>query len=260
MGTSSSDNKRYYLKKKEIDNICINNPLFTFSKKYKNGDGNITIKEFKKLTNGLINSSILKRIMLICETKKDKFSVDNLKYFYALLYTNNPEAKLNFLLDLIFMKNNKLTHENYVQNVNKYFENCKTLINLFLKTEFNSKQIIERDFINQQIKLNYISIINNFSFIESNNDYKENSLINNETEGSILVLNSNNKECNCMNIKNINQRRISNTNKNKQFDKLEREFNVIERKNNGVFPITVFEDMLKYIYIIPSLVEISGNF
>ena len=261
MGTSSSSNKRYYLKKKEIDNICIKNPLFTSSKKYKNGDGIITIKDFKKLTNGLISNSMIKRIMLICETKQGKFIVDNLKYFYALLYTNNPEAKLNFLLDLIFMRNNRLTHEKYVKNVNKYFQNCKTLINLFLKEEFNSKQKIEREYIYQQIKTNYIIIINNFNFIESKNDFKENSIINNdESEGSILILNSNKKECNCINIKNINQRRISNTNKNKQFDKLEREFNLIERKNNGIFPITVFEEMLKYIYIIPSLVEIIGNF
>ena len=262
MGTSSSNNKRYYLKKNEIENICRNNPLFNSSKKYKNSNVNITINHFKKLTNGLISNSILKRIMLICETKHGKFNTENLKYFYALLFTNNPEAKLNFLLDLLFLKKNILIHETYVINVNKYFKNCKTLINLFLKEEFNSKQKIERDYINKQIKTNYITIINNFSFLDySNNDLKENTIINNnESEGSILVLNSNIKECNCNNIKNVNQRRISNINKSKLFDKLEREFNFIERKNNGIFPITVFEDMLKYIYIIPSLVEIIGNY
>ena len=171
MGTSSSNNKRYYLKKNEIENICRNNPLFNSSKKYKNSNVNISINHFKKLTNGLISNSILKRIMLICETKKDKFSVENLKYFYALLFTNNPEAKLNFLLDLLFLKKNILIHETYVINVNKYFKNCKTLINLFLKEEFNSKQKIERDYINKQIKTNYITIINNFSFLDYSNNF-----------------------------------------------------------------------------------------
>ena len=261
MGTNSSYKKKNYLTKIEIENLCQSNPFFHTSKKFKKGEIIISISEFFHITKGLISIPVIKKIFEICESKKNKFSIDDLKYFYALLYTNNTEAKLNFLLDFIFLKENKINKESYIRKVNKYFYRSKILLELFLKDEFISNEKIERENIYNQIKINYISTIENFIFLQDNNKIKENTIINNDdSQGSILVLNANIKECSCINSKNTNARRISHLVKNKQFDKLEIGFQNIERKNNEVFPIKLFEDMLREIDINPSLIEIIGNY
>ena len=97
MGTGSSY-KRKYLNKIQIENICQTNQFFYSSKKFKIGDSSISLIEFYHITNGLIGIPIIKKIMEICQTKSDKFTVNDLKYFYALLNTNNIDAKINFLL------------------------------------------------------------------------------------------------------------------------------------------------------------------
>ena len=261
MGTNSSYEKKKYLTKIEIENLCQSNPFFHTSKQFKKGETIISISEFFHITKGLISIPVIKKIFEICETKKNKFSIDDLKYFYALLYTNKTEAKLNFLLDFIFLNENKINKESYIRKVNKYFYRSKILLELFLKDKFLSNEKIERENIYNQIKINYISTIENFFFLQDKNKIKENTIINNDdSQGSILVLNANIKECSCINSKNTNARRISHLVKNKQFDKLEIGFQNIEGKNNEVFPIKLFEDMLREIDINPSLIEIIGNY
>ena len=260
MGTGSSYKRKKYLNKIQIENICQTNQFFYSSKKFKIGDSSISLIEFYHITNGLIGIPIIKKIMEICQTKSDKFTVNDLKYFYALLNTNNIDAKINFLLDFIFLKENKLKKEIYISEVNNSFQRSKTLLQLFLKEEFINNEKIEREYIYNSIKTNNLSIINNFSFLQSKNRIKENTIVNNDDDqGSNLVINSNLKECSCLSSKNNIMRRNSNL-KNKQYDKLEREFQMIEKKNNEVFPIQVFENMLYEIDINPSLIEIIGNY
>ena len=259
MGTGSS-HKRKYLNKIQIENICQTNQFFYSSKKFKIGDSSISLIEFYHITNGLIGIPIIKKIMEICQTKSDKFTVNDLKYFYALLNTNNIDAKINFLLDFIFLKENKLKKEIYIREVNNSFQRSETLLQLFLQEEFINNEKIEREYIYNTIKTNNLSIINNFSFLHSKNRIKENTIVNNDDDqGSNLVINSNLKECSCLSSKNNIMRRNSNL-KNKQYDKLEREFQIIEKKNNEVFPIQIFENMLYEIDINPSLIEIIGNY
>ena len=267
MGSHLSYKKKNYLNKNEIETLCQTNPYFNAFKKLRNGDGAITIFEFQRITNELLSKSVMKKIMQICSTKIGKFSIDDLKYFYALLYTNNIEAKLQFLLDFIFIKENKLKQESYIKKVNKYFKNSKILLKLFLKDEFITNTKIEREYIYNQIKVNHISIIENFHFLQKKieKEKKDNTLINNndDSQGSILILNANVTDCGCMSSRNNNSFNKNNTLvpiKYKQYDKLEREFQNIEKMNNGIFPIKVLENMLKEINVNESLIEVIGNY
>ena len=267
MGSHLSYKKKNYLNKNEIETLCQTNPYFNAFKKLRNGDGAITIFEFQRITNELLSKSVMKKIMQICSTKIGKFSIDDLKYFYALLYTNNIEAKLQFLLDFIFIKENKLKQESYIKKVNKYFKNSKMLLKLFLKDEFITNTKIEREYIYNQIKVNHISIIENFHFLQKKieKEKKDNTLINNndDSQGSILILNANVTDCGCMSSRNNNSFNKNNTLvpiKYKQYDKLEREFQNIEKMNNGIFPIKVLENMLKEINVNESLIEVIGNY
>ena len=175
MGTNSSYKKKNYLNKNEIEYICQKNPSFHTFKRLRNGDGIYTIYDFQRITNGLLSKCLMKKIMQICSTKLGKFSLDDLKYFYALLFTNNSEAKLNFLLDFIFIKDNKLKVESYIKKVNKYFDKSKILIKLFLNDDFLKNPKIDREHIYNQIKLNNITIIDNFTFIQKKNEKKNNT-------------------------------------------------------------------------------------
>ena len=264
MGTNSSYKKKNYLNKNEIEYICQKNPSFHTFKRLRNGDGIYTIYDFQRITNGLLSKCLMKKIMQICSTKLGKFSLDDLKYFYALLFTNNSEAKLNFLLDFIFIKDNKLKVESYIKKVNKYFDKSKILIKLFLNDDFLKNPKIDREHIYNQIKLNNITIIDNFTFLQKKTEKKNNTLLNNDdSQGSILILNANISDCGCMSLRN-NHSFNKNSNlisiKYKQYDKLEKEFQNIKKMNNGVFPIKIFEEMLKEININESLIEVISNY
>ena len=134
MGSSAIYRTKNYLDKNEIDKLSSkNNYINSVFSKEKNSDDCLTIKELNTLTNGLISEKILKKIIHICGSKKDKLTLDDFCYFYALLTTSSFEAKLNFLLDFIFIKNDKLPKEKYINKVKKYFYGSKLLTDIFLK-------------------------------------------------------------------------------------------------------------------------------
>ena len=62
---------------------------------------NYTVIRVNSITNGLINETILKKIVQICGSKKEKLTLEDFCYFFALLNTTSFEPKLNFLLDFI---------------------------------------------------------------------------------------------------------------------------------------------------------------
>ena len=162
MGNDSEhETKRKYLSKEEIlstkgiDNI---NEIFN---SYKNSKGIITINEFKKLTRGLLNDSICKKIMIICGSKEDKITNHDLMYFFALLNTNSFDAKLNFILDFIFTKKNTLNIDKYKKKVNKYYNNSAILRSILLnKNLLNTKEQLHKKEVFNFIKLNFSNEIN----------------------------------------------------------------------------------------------------
>ena len=58
----------------------------------------IILEMFKNI---ILFLKILKKIIQICGSKKDKMTNEDFLYFYALLNTSSFKGKLNFLLDFI---------------------------------------------------------------------------------------------------------------------------------------------------------------
>ena len=121
MGSSAVLRNASHLEKSEIEQLSSKNKYINavFSKE-KNVDGYLTMKELNNITNGLLNDKILKKIIQICGSKKDKLTYDDFCYFFALLITTRVEAKLNFLLDFLFIKKDNLPKEKYINKINKY--------------------------------------------------------------------------------------------------------------------------------------------
>ena len=250
MGNDSEhETKRKYLSKEEIlstkgiDNI---NEIFN---SYKNSKGIITIKEFKKLTKGLLNDSICKKIMIICGSTEDKITNHDLMYFFALLHTNSFDAKLNFILDFIFTKKNTLNVDKYIKKVHKYYNNSTILLNILLnKNLLNIKEQIQKKDVFNFIKLNFFNEINNYEFYTNENN------IDDKEEFKI---------CQCMKEKNSEKELENIFLSNNIFSKqknLEIEFRLIEKENDNIFTIDLFENMLKEINIAQSLIDVIGNY
>ena len=106
MGSGESTlRKKIYLTKKEIEEIVSKNTnIIPYFNKIKNSDGLMTTNELNTMTFGLISPKIRKKIIQIVGSNIKKLTLDDFCYLYSLLNTNNLEAKLNFLLDFIFIK------------------------------------------------------------------------------------------------------------------------------------------------------------
>ena len=270
MGSSAVLRSTTYLEKSEIEKISSKNKYINavFSRE-KNVDGFLTIKELNNITNGLLNSKILKKIIQICGSKKDKLTYDDFCYFYALLITSSLEAKLNFLLDFIFIKKDKLSKEKYINKIKKYFNGSDLLNEIFLEdklikntSNFTREEIYSYIEKNHKKELeNYSLYLNkkNINLYNINNSYENYNLntgdnINNEN--TLILLNNTSKENSNTSVNSVNIAIV----KNQQFESLSSQFKNIEKKNNGVFPISVFEDMLREIDVDENLIEIIGDY
>ena len=121
MGTNSST-KQKYLTKTEIDAILNQKESLRFTfEKIKNADGNISLSELRTLTTGFIEDFILKKIIHFCGKKEGILSYNDFLYFYAILNTTSPKAKLNFILDFIFNFKDSILKEKYITRIKKYF-------------------------------------------------------------------------------------------------------------------------------------------
>ena len=200
-------------------------------------------------------------------------------YFYSLLVTPSFEAKLNFLLDFIFIKNNKLPKEKYIKKVNIYFENSKKLTDIFLdKNLIDDNNVLSREKVYLFISKNYQEDLSNYTLLKSeevrtlmktkskkstksnssNKNKKKSNLYNPDGEQDNLTLNNNNsKEINTSVSMNSDNLTVA---KNKKYDELESEFKRIEYRNNGIFPISLFESMLRDIDIKEDYIYIIGNY
>ena len=275
MGASSSFKKQNYLSTEEVDKtLKANSTLQNLFNKYKNSDGFITIYELDRITNKLLDIKILKKLIQITASKANKISYDDFKYMYALFYTDKFEAKLNFLCDFIFIKNQKVPKISYVKKVNKYFNKSAILNEIFFHDSLiNNNQSdstkIEKSKVISFIKEKYQSQIENFTFLTQKNQ-TNNVLENNNPEtlslknDNVLILKENNsQQCSCM-LKSHPRENSKDSCltplQYKEYDKLEKEFRNYEKLNNGIFPIDQFEFMLTEINVNQSLVNIIGNY
>ena len=279
MGSSAVLRSKTHLEKTEIKEITLKNDYFISMQNTKDEDKLISLKELNIMTNGIIKEKILKKIIQICGSVKDKLKQDDLAYFYSLLVTPSFEAKLNFLLDFIFIKNNKLPKEKYIKKVNIYFENSKKLTDIFLdKNLIDDNNILSREKVYLFISKNYQEDLSNYTLLKSeevrtlmktkskkstksnssNKNKKKSNLYNPDGEQDNLTLNNNNsKEINTSVSLNSDNLTVA---KNKKYDELESEFKRIEYRNNGIFPISLFESMLRDIDMKEDYIYIIGNY
>ena len=280
MGSSAVLRSKTHLEKTEIKEITLKNDYFiSMQNNSKDEDKLISLKELNIMTNGIIKEKILKKIIQICGSVKDKLKQDDLAYFYSLLVTPSFEAKLNFLLDFIFIKNNKLPKEKYIKKVNIYFENSKKLTDIFLdKNLIDDNNVLSREKVYLFISKNYQEDLSNYTLLKSeevrtlmktkskkstksnssNKNKKKSNLYNPDGEQDNLTLNNNNsKEINTSVSLNSDNLTVT---KNKKYDELESEFKRIEYRNNGIFPISLFESMLRDIDMKEDYIYIIGNY
>ena len=251
MGNDSEhETKRKYLTRDEILSIKGIENVSSIFNSYKNSKGIITITEFKNLTRGLLNESVCKKIFRICGSSENKITNYDLMYFFALLNTNSFDAKLNFILDFIFTKKNILEINKYKKKVNKNYNKSPVLLNILLNKDFlEEKEQIEKKETFDFIKNNFEKEINDFKFytniIDNENDKKEFKI------------------CDCLkekedekDLENIYFPNITMPKPNY----LEYEFKMIEKENDNIFTIDLFENMLREINIAQSLIDVIGNY
>ena len=277
MGSSESNlRKKKYLTKEEIEvDVSRNIYLLPIFKKIKNSDGLLTTNELNTITYGLINPKIRKKIIQICGSKTDKLNLEDLCYFYSLLNTTSFEAKLNFLLDFIFIKKDKLPKEKYIHKVQKYFVGSSLLQSILLDPKLLEKSKQDRDTVYKFIVANKMEEIKKYPLYINENMGPSQDNEDDINSKDVLLLNSRTKtnysrEINPnmldyfsgkkkqgINISNsLNIRPI----KCNKYDYLKNEFEEYEKNNNGVFTISLFEEMLKEINVNQSIITIIGSY
>jgi len=277
MGSSESTlRKKKYLTKEEIEvDISKNIYLLPIFKKIKNSDGLLTTNELNAITYGLINPKIRKKIIQICGSKTDKLNLEDLCYFYSLLNTTSYEAKLNFLLDFIFIKKDKLPKEKYMHKVQKYFVGSSLLQSILLDPKLLEKTKQDRSTVYKFIVANKLEEIKKYPLYINENMGPSQDNEDDINSKDVLLLNSNTKTYNSrdinpnmldyfsgkkrqgVNISNsLNIRPI----KCNKYDYLKNEFEEYEKNNNGVFTISLFEEMLKEINVNQSIITIIGSY
>ena len=253
MGNNSeSISKEKYISKEELKLIAAESNIIEIFNKNKNSDGVITVKELQNISKGLLTASLCKKIIRICSTTNNKLTKDDLVYFFAILSSNSFQVKMNFLLDFIFTKKNKLEKSKYKKRVLKYYQQSEVLTNALL----NEKLIQNADIIQREDVYNF----------NKNNNYDEISqyslYINNASD---INIDDDFKFCNCS---TSNKRRLNYSTSsynyriisNNKLNYLENEFERIQYENGNIFPIALFENMLKDINVIQSLIDIIGNY
>ena len=265
MGSDNSIEKQRFLTKDEIKKESDNFILELFQKN-KGVEGDISKNDFNRMTNGLIDISIINIIFQLCSSKNDKLSKNDFKYFYALLKTKSIDAKINFLLYFIFEKNTELESSVYISLVKKYYINSHPLYEIFLNNNIIINRVIEKKNVFEFIKNNFKQRIENYVFnkelsIYSNIDLEEEKIIDNNHK--ILSLPKN--TCICLTKKNNNIYFSTdfysiNASLMNRYDSLKIKFEEYKSKNNGIFPLSLVRKMLKEIHIIPSLIDLITNY
>ena len=265
------------IKQDEIDKYASKNVFINQSfTRFKNSNGFVDLGGLYSITNGLVNEKILKKIIKICGSKKNQLLFDDFCYFYAIINTTDFTAKTNFLLDFIFLKEDKLPINKYKHKVEKYFNGSILLNEILLNPSLiSNNQKIDRETVFNYIKSNYYDSLMNYNL------YVNSTMTNNLTNNGKIVINSTNdsiiNECesgeenNLLTLSNNYSKKVSiNSTMNalyniaptrcQKFDYLSNEFSNIEKQNNGIFPIALFVDMLREINVNDVLIEVIENY
>ena len=270
MGSNPSTlRKTIYLSKNEIDSLTSKNSINILQayKKIKNSDGLLSTNELNIITHGLIDPKIRKKIIQICGSTIDKLNFEDLNYLYSLLNTTSFEVKLKFLLDFIFIKKNKLPKEKYIHKVQKYFKGSNFLQNIFLSQNIISKEKQDLDTVYNYIKNNFTENLKNYYLYKPSDDLMKRI----ELDESDAISKSLPFQRSRTNVQkpgensNADRRKKSLFNNNDsrkyiKYENLKSEFEDYEKKNNGVFSISLFEEMLNEINVNQIIIKIIINY
>ena len=256
-------------RKKFISIDDLDNTNFTHIDKLfeSNPNGYISIGDFSRLFDGRLKVEILKKIFFYFCFDKKNLSKDDLKYLYYIFTFNNHQIKIYFICDLIFKKNKKKFYK-YQEKINFYFsqdeEIYKILFNDRIKSMVDKHSLeIQKEQLKNFLIKNYQDFFKNFSFVKPHG--KKDFFIfskqkqqekEKDDESLSLFISYNDLNCKCY----LLNKKINNTNdNNKQNEKkinseyeilielIKEEFKSIERRNDNLFTISLFEKMMKDI-------------
>ena len=281
---SASEVKPKYLPQSEIakENTIFLRELF---KRNRNSNGYLDLFGLSYITNNLIDKSNLEIILKMCSSRNNNLSYNDFLYYNALLKTKIFDSKLNFIIYFIFMEDEKQSKDIYINKVNKYYKKSFILSYILLDENIINTDIIEKSKLFAFIKDNFKEEIENYQLNKEICDFivepeemkkKEEKTMNenkNDKKKHYNVMKKNFNKCTlnyeinyclCMDQKNslmssMDFYRMNSTFYN-QFNSLKGKFEEYKKLNNGFFPITLLEDMLKEINIIPSLIDLINNF
>lgn len=202
MGAFESTRRKLHLSQDEIELMTNQNTtLQIYFNQYKNANGTIVLKDLENIFEKKIGIKQIKKIFKIAAAEKGKFNFLDLKYLYALFTTNNYDAKLNFITDLVFVNKNNITVEGYKKSINMIFSDFNPIYSKLSNPSFinnmTSNNKILRDNFFKNLDSQFKTYFTNFMFLkneeESNNDVTHN---NNDNK---LILTSNQFTCECIN-------------------------------------------------------------
>ena len=216
---------------------------FIFLKK----DNIIKEKYILKAKKYFFNGGILLKLLLNDDIINNDESNNNNKikrdFVYEYILKNNLEELKNYDL---FKDTNTCTENTILTNSNNNIISSSSNNNNNEPPYTNPNKNVKGKELNSEnevLVLKTNTVNNNNSFL-SNEDENQNSLIDNEQNG--------NKD-------SKSKSASKNLIKNSKFDNLKISFQKIVNEYT-VFPISLFEDMLKEINVIPSLIDVIGNF
>ena len=222
----------------------------------------------------LYNSGILIKIFLNEEIIKNKDINNNNKMkredVYNYIMRKYSEEIMNYKL---FKNREDLNTDNenmtISENINLNNNNHKNLLSDSSQIQINNNKTSKLNDIDDSDF--YTENQNNDELNNNNNNKNETLVINTENNNSFISKTNNeenkdNKDNTKENNKNKQTKQENVTfpknviQKSKIYEKMKKTFQHILKEENGTFPISLFEKMLKEINVIQSLIDVIGNF
>ena len=197
--------------------------------------------------NNVITRDIFYYKIMQCSTSKaisdkifklfssgDKMSFRDFRFFYCAFYSLDTEAKIRLISLLLFKTNQKITFTKYAKRL-KYFFNTSTYFYPLLSNEEFLRMVIVEEYGERQMykgtfeyKLRemYKGPLENFIFLKQYTNYDNTKYeficsCENDSENGKKV------ETNCLYVG------------------MKEKFNEIQKKNGNIFPLKIFNDLMK---------------
>lgn len=283
MGSSNSRKKLISIENLDKSSSTMENIEKIFE---SNNNGFITIAEFSRLLDNRIRVDILKKLFSYFCFEKKNLNKDDLKYFYYIFTTEDTDIKINFIVDLIFKKTKKKFNK-YQEKVYLYFSQKDFIHNILINDKI--KEIVDRstfeitkENVRQYIQKNFKEVLKSFNFVKPINkkDFRIginlDNILNIKEKGDFafekFYISNNELNCKCFLLgkkklsKTENQQTITGNNnqaKNEYeilLDRIKDNFSIIERRNDGLFTISILEKMMSDIDINIIIINLVSNY